>query len=82
MDEQADSGEERTLSVRLDLQLAGAPTRGRLRTVGGAEEHFVGWLGFVDALKRLYELEVDRETRKPRAMRREQDVHPQRKERH
>ena len=82
MDEQAHSGEDRTLSVRLDLQLAGAPTRGRLRTVGGAEEHFVGWLGFVDALKRLYELEVDRETRKPRAMRREQDVHPQRKERH
>jgi hypothetical protein len=82
MDEQAHSGEERTLSVRLDLQLAGAPTRGRLRTDGGAEEHFVGWLGFVDALKRLYEFEVDRETRKPRAMRREQDVHPHRKERH
>ena len=82
MDEQAHSGEERTLSVRLDLQLAGAPTRGRLRTVGGAEEHFVSGLGFVDALKGLYELEVDRETRKPRAMRREQDVHPQRKERH
>jgi hypothetical protein len=79
MDEQAHSGEERTLSVRLDLQFAGAPTRGRLRTVGGAEEHFVGWLGFVEG---LHELEVDRETRKPRAMRREQDVHPQRKERH
>jgi hypothetical protein len=28
------------------------------------------------------ELEVDREARKTRAMRREQDVHPQRKERH
>jgi hypothetical protein len=69
MDDQAHSGEEDTLSVRLDLDLAAQPISGRLRTDGGAEERFVGWLGFVDALKRLHQLEVDRETRMPRAMR-------------
>jgi hypothetical protein len=69
MDDQARSGEEHTLSVRLDLHLAGQRVSGRLRTDGGAEERFVGWLGFVDALKRLHQLEVDRETREPSAMR-------------
>jgi hypothetical protein len=58
MAEQADTGEERTLSVRLDLHLDREPITGLLRTERG-EEQFVGWLGFVDALKRLNELEVD-----------------------
>jgi hypothetical protein len=58
MDEQAHTGEERTLSVRLDLHLDSEPITGLLRTERG-EEQFVGWLGFVDALKRLNELEVD-----------------------
>ena len=47
MDEPAHSAEDRTLSVRLDLNLAGEPISGRLCTDGGAER-FVGWLGFVD----------------------------------
>ena len=80
MDDQARSGEERTLSVRLDLHLAGEPISGRLRTDGGAEERFVGWLGFVDALKRLHELEVDRETGKLLAMRSKHGIDPNRKE--
>jgi len=65
MDEQADNGEERTLSVRLDLQLDHEPITGRLRTDRG-EEQFVGWLGFVDGLKRLNELEVDPNRKEPR----------------
>jgi hypothetical protein len=44
---------DRTLSVRLDIQLDRQPIRGHLRTESGAEETFVGWLGFVDALQRL-----------------------------
>jgi hypothetical protein len=42
--------------VRLDLFLDRQPVSGRLRTEWGGDERFVGWLGFVDALKRLYEL--------------------------
>jgi hypothetical protein len=47
------SGADSTLSLRLDIQLDRQPIRGRLRTDSGAEETFVGWLGFVDALQRL-----------------------------
>jgi hypothetical protein len=43
------------LSVRLDLDLDRQPISGRLRTEQGGEEGFVGWLGFVDALKRLHD---------------------------
>jgi len=57
MNDTPSSGEERTLSVRLDVQLDREPIGGRLRTERGAEERFVGWLGFVDALKRLQEIE-------------------------
>jgi len=39
------------------VQLDREPIGGRLRTERGAEERFVGWLGFVDALKRLQEIE-------------------------
>jgi hypothetical protein len=47
---------DRLLSVQLDVSLDRRPIRGRLRTRHGADERFVGWLGFVDALKRLGEL--------------------------
>lgn len=40
------------LSVQLDLYLEREPIRGRLRTEH-AEESFVGWLGFIEALRRL-----------------------------
>jgi hypothetical protein len=43
----------RTLSVRLDVQLDAQPITGRLRTDGGEDEQFVGWLGFIDTLRRL-----------------------------
>lgn len=55
MDDQAGSNEDRPLSVHLDLYLDRQPILGRLRTEWGADERFVGWLGFVDALKRLQE---------------------------
>jgi hypothetical protein len=79
MDEQANSGVERTLSLRLDIHLDREPISGRLRTEGGAEERFVGWLGFVDALKRLNELEEGRDARKPGATGRPR-VYPNRME--
>ena len=56
MDDRQSRGEERTLSLRLDVQLDRQPIGGRLRTDWGAEETFVGWLGFVDALRRLHDL--------------------------
>jgi len=50
-DERPEPG--RTLSVRLDVQLDAQPITGRLRTDGGADEQFIGWLGFIDTLRRL-----------------------------
>jgi len=50
-DERPEPG--RTLSVRLDVQLDAQPITGRLRTDGGEDEPFVGWLGFIDTLRRL-----------------------------
>jgi len=47
--------DDRTLRLRLDVQLDRQPITGRLRTDGGAEETFVGWLGFADALRRLHD---------------------------
>jgi hypothetical protein len=55
VNEPARTGEEQTLSVQLDLHLDRQPISGRLRTDRGADERFVGWLGFVEALKRLRE---------------------------
>jgi hypothetical protein len=57
MHEQVGSDEDRVVSVRLDVWLDRQPISGRLRTQRGADEQFVGWLGFLDALKRLHELE-------------------------
>jgi hypothetical protein len=56
MDDRSGRDEERTLSLRLEVQLDRQPIGGRLRTDWGAEETFVGWLGFVDALRRLHDL--------------------------
>ncbi len=47
--------EGRALRVQLELYLDSQPIHGRLRTKRGDDERFVGWLGFVDALKRLHE---------------------------
>jgi hypothetical protein len=45
--------EANVLRLQLELHLDREPISGRLRTQWGAEERFVGWLGFVDALRRL-----------------------------
>ncbi len=58
MDERDRPGADRILSVRLDVCLDREPITGRLRTERGADERFVGWLGFVDALERLHEQEA------------------------
>ena len=42
--------DERALRVLLDVHLDRQPVSGRLRTPGGGDEPFVGWLGFVEAL--------------------------------
>jgi hypothetical protein len=55
MDDQAGADEEVVLRVQLELHLNRQPISGRLRSGRGAEERFVGWLGFIDALKRLQE---------------------------
>jgi hypothetical protein len=55
MDGNDRSGEDRVLRVQLELDLDSQPVTGLLRSEGGADEAFVGWLGFVDALKRLHE---------------------------
>ena len=55
MDDRAGPGEAGVLRLQLELNLDREPISGRLRTRRGAEERFVGWLGFIDALKRLQE---------------------------
>jgi hypothetical protein len=56
MDDHAPSdGEDRALSVRLDVHLDREPICGRLSADGGVDEPFVGWLGFADALRRVRE---------------------------
>jgi hypothetical protein len=52
--------EDRRLRVELELDLDRQPVCGRLRPERGADETFVGWLGFVDALKRLQDHPTDR----------------------
>lgn len=41
------------LRLELELDLDHELIRGWLRSARGTEERFVGWLGFVDALKML-----------------------------
>jgi hypothetical protein len=52
MDDDAHHDEDGAVNVQLDVYLDRQPVTGRLRTRHGADERFVGWLGFVDALKR------------------------------
>jgi hypothetical protein len=55
MDDEISAGQDYPLRVQLDLDLDRQPVSGRLRAQWGADERFEGWLGFVDALKRLRE---------------------------
>lgn len=55
MDDAATEGRKLELTVQLQLELGREPVRGLLRIEDGTEERFVGWLGFVEALKRLRE---------------------------
>jgi len=55
MDDETSADQDYPLRVQLDLDLDRQPISGRLRTQWGADNRFEGWLGFVDALKRLQE---------------------------
>lgn len=55
MDDETSADQDYPLRVQLDLDLDRQPISGRLRTRWGADNRFEGWLGFVDALKRLQE---------------------------
>jgi hypothetical protein len=55
------TGRDRALTLQLELHLDREPVSGWLRTEGGAEEEFVGWLGFLDKLKRLNDAETSKE---------------------
>jgi hypothetical protein len=51
---------EAPLTLQLELQLAREPISGRLCGERGDDEEFVGWLGFVEALRRLSEAHTER----------------------
>jgi hypothetical protein len=54
MDESHRSDNDPVVSVRLEVHLDRQPISGRIYPERGAVEEFVGWLGFVDALRRLH----------------------------
>jgi hypothetical protein len=54
MQDQPPTNDDRSLSVQLDLRLDCEPISGRVRCERRSEQ-FVGWLGFVEALRRLTE---------------------------
>ena len=56
MDDETGADQDHPLRVQLDLDLDRQPISGRLRTRWGADNRFEGWLGFVNALRRLQEL--------------------------
>jgi hypothetical protein len=56
--------EDRALRVELEIHLDRVPICGRLRPESGAEQPFVGWLGFVDTLKRLHDADTREESTK------------------
>jgi hypothetical protein len=58
-DDRSDRG--RALNLQLELHLDHEPVSGWLRTEQGAEEPFVGWLGFLEKLKRLDDAEASKE---------------------
>jgi hypothetical protein len=51
------------LRLQLELHLEREPICGRLRCDRGEDEEFVGWLGFVEALRRVAEARTDRRDR-------------------
>jgi hypothetical protein len=53
VDDRPASDDANVLRLQLELNLDREPISGSLRTRRGVEESFVGWLGFVDALRRL-----------------------------
>jgi hypothetical protein len=55
VDDSRRADKDRPLRVQLELHMEREPITGRLRPERGGDEEFVGWLGFVDALKRLYD---------------------------
>ncbi|HEY6414827.1 MAG TPA: hypothetical protein VIX41_01275 [Acidimicrobiales bacterium] len=57
MDDRPVFEDANVLRLQLELHLDREPISGRLRTPSGAEERFVGWLGFVDALRRLQQMD-------------------------
>jgi hypothetical protein len=59
MHDRARNHPERPLNVQLELHLDRVPVSGWLRTQQGRDEEFVGWLGFVEALRRLSEAQTD-----------------------
>ena len=59
VNDQHSSEDGNVLRLQLELHLDREPISGRLRTRWGAEEQFVGWLGFVDALRRLQQQDED-----------------------
>jgi hypothetical protein len=58
MDDNHRTDGDRALRVQLELRLDRRPIVGRLRPQQGAEEHFVGWLGFAESLKRLHDAAI------------------------
>jgi hypothetical protein len=65
MDDHPRAGEPRTLNLQLDLHVDSLPITGQLRSAGGSAERFVGWLGFLDALRRIEERELAGSTQNP-----------------
>jgi hypothetical protein len=61
MDDHHGTDRDRELHIQLDLQLDRQPIAGRVHTEQGADEPFVGWLGFVAALERLQSREPKEE---------------------
>jgi hypothetical protein len=59
VDDRAGADEDRVLRLQLELHLQHEPISGRLRPERGADEPFVGWLGFAEALRRLQDAATD-----------------------
>jgi hypothetical protein len=55
MSDQARPNDNRPLRVQLELHLNSDPVSGCLRSDWGRDEWFEGWLGFVEALRRMSE---------------------------
>ncbi len=53
MDDHPRADASRTLHLQLELDVDRRPISGVLRTTDGAEERFVGWLGFLGSLANL-----------------------------